>query len=83
MSRSQSGGRDGLTVANEHCGAATVRQRLDGGAGGKAPVLILYLLLSEWFVKGMTAGAIEGRGQPPSRDASRASSASSTSETSA
>ena len=24
------------------------------------PVLILYLFLSEWFVKGMTAGAIKG-----------------------
>ncbi len=24
------------------------------------PVLILYLFLSEWFVRGMTAGAIEG-----------------------
>ena len=24
------------------------------------PVLIIYLFLSEWFVKGMTAGAIEG-----------------------
>jgi raffinose/stachyose/melibiose transport system permease protein len=24
------------------------------------PVLVLYLFLSEWFVKGMTAGAIKG-----------------------
>jgi ABC-type glycerol-3-phosphate transport system permease component len=24
------------------------------------PVLLLYLFLSDWFVKGMTAGAIKG-----------------------
>ena len=24
------------------------------------PVLVLYLFLSEWFVKGMTAGAVKG-----------------------
>ena len=24
------------------------------------PVVVLYLFLSEWFVKGMTAGAIKG-----------------------
>jgi len=24
------------------------------------PVLVFYLFLSEWFVKGMTAGAIKG-----------------------
>jgi ABC-type glycerol-3-phosphate transport system permease component len=24
------------------------------------PVLVLYVFLSEWFVKGMTAGAIKG-----------------------
>ena len=24
------------------------------------PALVLYLFLSEWFVKGMTAGAIKG-----------------------
>ena len=24
------------------------------------PVLVLYLFLSKWFVKGMTAGAIKG-----------------------
>jgi hypothetical protein len=30
MGRSWSGGRDGLTVAGQRCGAATVRQRLHG-----------------------------------------------------
>ena len=24
------------------------------------PILIMYLFLSEWFVKGMTAGAVKG-----------------------
>jgi raffinose/stachyose/melibiose transport system permease protein len=24
------------------------------------PVLLMYLFLSEWFVKGMTAGAVKG-----------------------
>jgi ABC-type glycerol-3-phosphate transport system permease component len=24
------------------------------------PILVLYLFLSDWFVKGMTAGAVKG-----------------------
>jgi ABC-type glycerol-3-phosphate transport system permease component len=24
------------------------------------PVLVMYLFMSEWFVKGMTAGAVKG-----------------------